>query len=97
MPNDMIEIENELRSVAQEKRRVEEQIMGFLQRIHHEETWLKRNMPATMDYQQTVEEVLALQAYVEELQAQVACLDDILLELTLEREQWLNPHLALAV
>jgi uncharacterized protein (DUF3084 family) len=97
MPNDVIEVKNELSSVAQEKRRVEEQIMEFRQRIHHEETWLKRNTPATMDYQQTVEEVLALEAYVQELQAQVACLDDVLLELTLEHEQWLNPHLPLAV
>jgi predicted nucleic acid-binding Zn-ribbon protein len=97
MPNDVIEVENELRSVAREKRWVEEQIMEFRQRIHQGETWLKNNAPTTIGYQQTVEEVLALQAYVEELQAQVACLDDVLLELTLEREQWLNPHLALAV
>ncbi len=72
MPNEVIAIESELKSVAQEQRRLEEQIMEFRQRIHTEETWLKRNIPATVGYQQTVEEVLALEAYVEDLQAQLA-------------------------
>lgn len=44
-------------------------------------------------YQQMVEEVLALQAYVGELQAQVVCFEDGLLELLLEREHRLNPDL----
>jgi uncharacterized protein YhaN len=87
MPIDVIKVESELMIVAQEKRRLEEQIVEFRQRIHNEETWLKRNTPATLDYQQTLEEVLALEAYVEELQAQVACLDEVLLELTREHEQ----------
>ncbi len=81
------EVESELMIIAQEKRRLEEQIVEFRQRIRSGETWLKRNMPATLDYQQTLEEVLALEAYVEDLQAQAVCLDEVLLELTREREQ----------
>ncbi len=96
MPNEVIAIESELKSVVQEQRRLEDQIREFQQRIHNEETWLKRNIPATMGYQQTVEEVLALEAYVEDLQAQLACLDEVLLELSWQREQGLNPPLALA-
>ncbi len=96
MPTDRIEVENELRSVLQEKRRVEEQISEIQQHISNNETWLTMNAPATADYQQMLEEVFALQAYVEELRAQLACLDDVVLELTREREQCLNPHLSLA-
>ncbi len=47
-------------------------------------------------YQLKVEEVLALHMYVGDLQAQVACFEDVLLELPLEREHWLNPDLRLA-
>ena len=89
MQSGVIEVESELISVAQEKRRLEEQIVEFRQRIRSGETWLKRNMPATLDYQQTLEEVLVLEAYVEDLQAQAVCLDEVLLELTREREQGL--------
>ncbi len=96
MPNEVIAVESELSSVVQEQHRLEEQIREFRQRIHTEETWLKRNIPATLGYQQTVEEVLALEAYVEDLQAQLACLDNVWLELSWEREQGLNSHLSLA-
>ena len=95
MPNDVIEVENELRSVAQEKCRIEEQIKAFRQRIHDDETWLRRHTPTIVGDQATLEEVVALEAYVGELHAQVASFDDVMLELTLEREHWLNPDLPL--
>ena len=96
MPNDVTEIENELRSVSQTKRQVEEQIVALQQHLHDDEIWLKVNTPATAGYQETREEVLALQAYIAELYAQANCLDDFLLELTLERECWYNPNPLLA-
>jgi hypothetical protein len=63
MLNDVTEVENELRSVSQEKCRVEEQIVAIQQHIRHHETWLDLNTPATVGYQGTLEELLALQAY----------------------------------
>jgi predicted nucleic acid-binding Zn-ribbon protein len=95
MLNDVTEVENELRSVTQEKRRMKEQIMALQQRIRDDETWLRRNTPTIVGYQATLEEVVALEAYVVELHAQVASLDDVMLELTLECEHWLNPDLPL--
>jgi predicted nucleic acid-binding Zn-ribbon protein len=95
MLNDVTEVENELRSVTQEKRRMKEQIMALQQRIRNDETWLRRNTPTIVGYQATLEEVVALEAYVGELHAQVASLDDVMLELTLECEHWLNPDLPL--
>jgi hypothetical protein len=86
MPNDVIEVENALRSVAQEKRRLQEQLMALQQRIRDDETWLRRNTSAIVGYQATLEEVVALEAYVGALHAQVASLDDVMLELTLEHE-----------
>ncbi len=96
MPNDVTEIENELRSVAQTKRQVEEQIVALQQRLHDDEIWLELNTPATAEYQETWEEVRALPAYTAELYAQAMSLDDVLLELTLERECWDNPDPLLA-
>ncbi len=95
MPNDVAEIENELRSVTQAKRLVEEQIVAFQQRLHEDETWLELNTPAAAEYQEVWEEDRALSAYIAELYAQANCLDDVLLELTLERERWDNPDLLL--
>jgi small-conductance mechanosensitive channel len=96
MPNDVTVIENELRSVTQAKRQVEEQIVALQQRLHDDEIWLKINTPATTGYQEAWEEILALQAYIAELYAQANCLADVLLELTLERERWYNPDPLLA-
>ncbi len=96
MTNDLTEVENELRCVSQEKHRVQEHIMSIQQHIGHDEAWLKRNMPDALGYQETREEVLALQAYLAELQAQAVSLDDVELELTLEQEYWRNPDLLLA-
>jgi hypothetical protein len=93
MPNDVTEIENEQRSVTQAKRQVEEQIGALQQRLHDDEIWLDLNTPATAGYQETWEEVRGVAAYIAELNAQVNCLDDILLELTLEQECWDNPDL----
>ena len=84
MQSGVIEVESELISVAQEKRRLEEQIVEFRQRIRSGETWLYMNAPATVGYQQTLEEVLALETYVEDLQAQLVCLEEVLLKLTWE-------------
>ena len=96
MTNDLTEVENELRSVSQEKHRVQKYIISIQQHIGHDETWLKRNMSDAFGYQETREEVLALQAYLAELQAQAVSLDDVELELTLEQEYWRNPDLLLA-
>jgi small-conductance mechanosensitive channel len=96
MPNDVTEIENELRSVTQVKRQVEEQIVALQQRLHDDEIWLELNTPATAENQETWEEVRALPAYTAELYAQAMSLADVLLDLTLERERWDNPDLLLA-
>ena len=96
MPNDVMEVENELRNVVQEKRQVAEQMSALEQYIRNDETWLRSNPPATIGYQEVLKELVALQAYVGELQAQAVALDDILLELTVERELWDNPDLPLA-
>ncbi len=96
MSNDLTEVENELRSVSQEQHRVQEHILSIQQHIGHDETWLRRSMPEALGYQETREEVLALQAYLAELQAQVVSFDDVVLELTLEQEYWRNPALLLA-
>ncbi len=81
MPNDVVETENELRSVTQAKRQVEEQIVALQQRLHDDEICLKVNMPAPAGYQEVWEEVLALQAYIAELHAQAICLDDVFCQL----------------
>jgi hypothetical protein len=47
-------------------------------------------------YQETLEELFTLQAYLGELSVQAVALDDVLLELTLEQELWDNPDLHLA-
>jgi hypothetical protein len=96
MPNDVTEIENEQRCVTQTKRQVEEQIVALQQRLHDDEIWLELNPPATAGRQETWEEVRALPAYIAELYAQTMSLDDVLLELTLEREWWDNPDPLLA-
>jgi hypothetical protein len=96
MPNDVTEIENEQRCVTQTKGQVEEQIVALQQRLHDDETWLEPNAPATVEYQETLEELLALRAYVGELYAQVASLDDVILELRLEQVSWHHPELLLA-
>jgi hypothetical protein len=96
MPNDVTEIENEHRCVAQAKGQVEEQIVALQQRLHDDEIWLDLNPPATAEYQETWEEVRGLAAYIAELHAQAMSLADVLLDLTLERERWDNPDLLLA-
>lgn len=96
MRNDLIELENEVRSVEQDKGLLADQLTTVQQHIHDDETWLSRHLPGTEGYQETLQELVTLQAYVGELQAQVVALDDLLLELLLERECWENPELLLA-
>jgi len=96
MSNDLVEIENELSSVLQEKRRVEKLITALQKQILRNETWLTINHPTTVDYQETLKELLALENYVGELQAQTSCLNDVALELMLAQEQCRNPELLLA-
>jgi hypothetical protein len=96
MPNDLVEAENELSSVLQEKRYVQEHIDVIQQHISKNETWLSMNDPGTVDYQKTLEELIVLQAFVAELHAQVASLEEVSLESMLEREHWLNPELLLS-
>ena len=96
MPTDLVEIENELRSVLQEKHRIHEQIRAIDQDIRLAETWLRMDNPDTVDSQETLEELIALQAYAAELNAQAVSFEKIALELILEREHWRNPELLLA-
>ena len=96
MLNDLMECQNELRNIMQEKRQVIEQINALQQHIRNDETWLRRNPPVTVGYQEVLKELVALQAYVGELHAQAVALDDVLLELTVERDLGDNPGVLLA-
>lgn len=96
MLNDLVEIENELRSVLQDKHLIQEHIRTIDQDISKAETWLRMNHPDTVDYQETLEEMIALQAYSAELNAQAVSFEKVALELMLEREHWRNPELLLA-
>jgi hypothetical protein len=59
------------------------------------EKWLRMDNPDTVDYQEALEEIIALQAYAAELHAQAVSCEEIALELMLEREHWRNPELLL--
>jgi hypothetical protein len=96
MPTDVMEVENELRNVVQETRQLAEQISALQQRIHDDGTWLRNNPPATIGYQEVLKELVALRAYVGELHAQAVALEDVLLELTVERQLWDDPGSLLA-
>ena len=96
MKDDLVEIENELRSVLQEKHRIQEHIRAIDQDMSLAETWLRMDNPVTVDSQETLEEMIALQAYAAELNAQAVSFEEIALELMLEREHWRNPELLLA-
>lgn len=96
MKNDLVEIENELRSVLQEKHRIYEHIRAIDQDISIAETWLRMNNLDTVGFQETLEEMIALQAYAAELKAQAGSFEEVALELMLEREHWSNPELLLA-
>ena len=95
MPFDLIEVENELNSVLQEKRRVQEHIVALRQDINQNEALLTMNHSDTGDYQQRLEE-RRLQAYVAELCSQMASFEEVALELMLAREYWQNPEVRLA-
>ena len=95
MPNDLTEVENQLRSVSREQRRVQEYIIEIQQHLSQDETWLTMNTPTTPEYQEMLQELLALQAYVAELRSQAASLDDVTLDLTLEQAYLRNPELLL--
>jgi hypothetical protein len=96
MANDVMEVEDKLRNVVQEKRQLVEQFGALQQYIGDDESWLTMITPQRVGYQETLKELLALQAYLEELHAQAVALDDVMLELTLEQELWDNPDLLLA-
>ncbi len=93
MPDDVTAIENEHRCVTQAKRQIEEQIVALQQHVHDDEIWLDVNPPATAGYQERWKETCGLAAYIVELTAQAQYLDEVLLDLTLEREHWNNPDL----
>jgi hypothetical protein len=96
MPHDLTEVENELRSASQEQHRVQKYILEIRQHISQDETWLTMNTPATPEYQETLQELLALQAYIAELGSQATSLDDVMLDLTLEQVYLRNPEVLLA-
>ena len=81
MRNAVVELENELRSVEQDKVLVREQLAAFQQHFHEDATWLSWHLPGTEGYQETQAELAALQGYVGELQAQVVAWEDLLLVL----------------
>jgi hypothetical protein len=96
MTTDLVEIENELRSILQEKHRIQEHIRAIDQDISINAKWLRMNNLDTVEYQETLEEMIALQAYEAELKAQAVSFEEVALELMLEREHWHNPELLLA-
>jgi hypothetical protein len=96
MPNDLIEFENELNGVLQEKRRVQEHIDALQKNISQIEVWLTMNHSGTGDYQERQEELLTLESYVAELHAQMASFEEVALELMLAREYWQNPKVRIA-
>lgn len=96
MPNDLIEVENELNGVLQEKRRVQEHIDALQQHISQIGAWLTMNHSGTGDSQERMEELLTLQSYVAELRAQMASFEEVALELMLTREYWQNPEVRMA-
>lgn len=95
MPDDAIELEQELRSVAHEKRRILKQIEAFQQYMRADEIWLRSHPAEAEDSQEAREELVALEAYIGELQSQVIALDDLLLELRMQRDLWETPDLLL--
>jgi hypothetical protein len=95
MKDDLVEIENELRSVLQEKHRIQEHIRAIDQDMSLAETLLMMDNHDTVDYQETLEEMIELQDYAAELHAQAVFFEEIALELMLERELWRNPVLLL--
>ncbi len=96
MPYDLTEVENELRSVGEEQYRVEEQLVAVQQQMSQDDSWLKTHDAATPGYQDRFEEWLSLEAYLAELFAQAACLDEVARELRLQRASWYNPDVLLA-
>jgi hypothetical protein len=96
MKDDLVEIENELRSVLQEKHRIQEHIRAIDQDMSLAETLLMMDNPDTVDSQETLEEMSELQDYAAELHAQAVSFEEIALELMLEREHWSNPEFLLA-
>jgi hypothetical protein len=75
---------------------VEEDIAAVQQQMSQDDIWLNTHDSSTAGYQETLEEWLGLEAYLAELFAQAACLDEVALELKLQREYWYNPDLLLA-
>jgi hypothetical protein len=59
MPDDVIEVENELRNIIQEQGQLAEQIHALQKDIHDDETWLRSDPPATVGYQEVLKERLA--------------------------------------
>lgn len=76
---------DELRAVVQEKRRLEKQIGALQRRIGDAEGRLATRAPTARGYQKTLEDLLALQAHVAELYAQVASLDEAIVPKNLTR------------
>lgn len=81
MPKREADASSEMNAVLQEKNRVEKHIDEAQKRILLNEKKLDENAPATQIYQQALEEWHALQAYLAELQVQVASLDEVFQDL----------------
>jgi hypothetical protein len=87
MPKDFAKVEQELRLILDEKRRVDEEIAAVQQQMSTADRWLTMNPPATAGYQETLEKLLGLETYLADLYAQAACLDEVTYELRLALEQ----------
>jgi hypothetical protein len=74
---------DELTGALQEQGRVQEEITAIQQTISLDEIWLRMNTPVADEYQDIVEELLALQTYLVELWGQAASLERAVRELTL--------------
>jgi hypothetical protein len=68
---------DELRNVLHEKSRVEEEIRTIQHHLSRTEEHLKTCRPSTVEYQQSVEDLLALQASLAELSAHVGFLAEL--------------------
>jgi hypothetical protein len=95
MPNEGTAFEQDLSSILQEQRQLQEHIAAIQQQISQQEAWLTLQTPADEADQERRVELLALQAYEAQLWSQVAFLDEVILELACEEPSWPHPKVLL--
>lgn len=78
---------HELKSILDEKSRVEEEIRMIQRHLHHIEEQLKTCTLPSVEYQNGVEDLLALQASLAESSTHAGFLDELISEWRLEHER----------